>query len=198
MSRYEPDSGDISLSLPPSASSRHLPSHERDITSPTPQRLYGKTLFSRNVESGPSTPRASNFPSDIEPSTPTPGPSTWPEPPRASSAAPSPSNLIARRTSRSTSINRSKSLSVKLPSTSPRSALESTPPARTPSARIGWNRQPGEARPPPLVSDTVARKMSRWVKEIVVCNFDLEKGPVVERRAVGRRWGPGEKENVYV
>lgn len=46
------------------------------------------------------------------------------------------------------------------------------------------------------MSEDVARKMGRWVKEIVVCNFDLERGPVVERRAGGRRWGLGEKENV--
>jgi hypothetical protein len=38
--------------------------------------------------------------------------------------------------------------------------------------------------------------MERWVKEIVVCNFDLERGPVVERRVMGRRWGSGERENV--
>lgn len=47
-----------------------------------------------------------------------------------------------------------------------------------------------------MVEEGVRQKMERWVKEIVVCNFDLERGPVVERRAVGRRWGPGEKENV--
>jgi len=51
-------------------------------------------------------------------------------------------------------------------------------------------------RPPPLVDDETARQMARWVKEIVVCNFDLERGPVVERRVIGRRWGPGLKENV--
>jgi hypothetical protein len=62
--------------------------------------------------------------------------------------------------------------------------------------RIGWARKPGDPRPPPLVTPEVRERMSRWVKEIVVCNFDLERGPVVERRALGRRWGPGEKENV--
>jgi hypothetical protein len=46
------------------------------------------------------------------------------------------------------------------------------------------------------VDEKTARRMDRWVKEIVVCNFDLERGPVVERRAVGRRWGPGLKANV--
>lgn len=51
-------------------------------------------------------------------------------------------------------------------------------------------------RAPPLVDEKTARRMDRWVKEIVVCNFDLERGPVVERRAVGRRWGPGLKANV--
>ncbi|TXT06632.1 uncharacterized protein COLE_05963 [Cutaneotrichosporon oleaginosum] len=51
-------------------------------------------------------------------------------------------------------------------------------------------------RPPPLIDDDTASRMARWVKEVVVCNFDLERGPVVERRAGGRRWGPGVKENV--
>jgi hypothetical protein len=49
-----------------------------------------------------------------------------------------------------------------------------------------------------LITPEVARRVGRWVKEVVVCNFDLERGPVVERRIIGRRWGPGEKENVYV
>ncbi|KAK8853233.1 hypothetical protein IAR55_003935 [Kwoniella newhampshirensis] len=65
-----------------------------------------------------------------------------------------------------------------------------------PSSRLGWTRRPGEPRPPPMVNEMTSRKMSRWIKEVVVCNFDLERGPVVERRAGGRRWGPGEKENV--
>lgn len=38
--------------------------------------------------------------------------------------------------------------------------------------------------------------MSRWVEEIVTCNFDLDRGPVVERRMMGREWGKGEKANV--
>lgn len=71
-----------------------------------------------------------------------------------------------------------------------------SPVARTPSMKLGWSRRPGDPRPPPLVNPFVALKMSRWIKEIVVCNFDLERGPVVERRVIGRRWGPGEKENV--
>ncbi|OCF38214.1 hypothetical protein I316_00439 [Kwoniella heveanensis BCC8398] len=74
--------------------------------------------------------------------------------------------------------------------------MSATSSRATPTSKIGWSRRPGEPRPPPLVSDGTANKMSRWVKEVVVCNFDLERGPVVERRAGGRRWGPGEKENV--
>ncbi|KAI9634049.1 uncharacterized protein MKK02DRAFT_17619 [Dioszegia hungarica] len=102
-----------------------------------------------------------------------------------------------RRVSSSTSIhslNRSRSLGNRLSVPS-----ESSPTRngnRTPSMRLGWSRRPGEPRPPPMVEEGVRQKMERWVKEIVVCNFDLERGPVVERRAVGRRWGPGEKENV--
>lgn len=75
------------------------------------------------------------------------------------------------------------------------SAMSATVGKSTPSTRLGWHRRPGE-RPPPLVNPMVAERMGRWIKEIVVCNFDLERGPVVERRMLGRRWGPGEKENV--
>jgi hypothetical protein len=48
-----------------------------------------------------------------------------------------------------------------------------------------------------LPQETVAG-MQRWVHEIVVCNFDLDRGPVVEHRMAGRAWGKGEKENVSV
>lgn len=113
---------------------------------------------------------------------------------------------IPRRISSSTSthsLNRSRSLGNRLSVPGAKSAVGSetnhSPTrngARTPSMRLGWSRRPGEPRPPPMVEQGVRRRMERWVKEIVVCNFDLERGPVVERRAVGRRWGPGEKENV--
>ncbi|KIR34079.1 hypothetical protein I352_03312 [Cryptococcus deuterogattii MMRL2647] len=109
---------------------------------------------------------------------------------------------LARRTP--SSLGRSRSLNVHVPSADmPHYQLGSSPTPTsatsvcpTPSDKIGWTRRPGEPRPPPLMSEDVARKMGRWVKEIVVCNFDLERGPVVERRAGGRRWGFGEKENV--
>ncbi len=38
--------------------------------------------------------------------------------------------------------------------------------------------------------------MQRWVEEIAVCNFDLDRGPVVDYRMAGRPWGKGEKDNV--
>lgn len=46
-----------------------------------------------------------------------------------------------------------------------------------------------------LPSD-VSEKMQRWVQEIVVCNFDIDRGPMVERRMIGRPWGKGERANV--
>jgi hypothetical protein len=42
----------------------------------------------------------------------------------------------------------------------------------------------------------VAGKMQRWVQEVVVCNFDIDRGPIVERRMIGRPWGKGERANV--
>lgn len=42
----------------------------------------------------------------------------------------------------------------------------------------------------------VAQKMQRWVQEVVVCNFDIDRGPIVERRMIGRAWGKGERANV--
>lgn len=47
-----------------------------------------------------------------------------------------------------------------------------------------------------FVDPDVATKMKRWVQEIAVCNFDLDRGPVVERRMTGRPWAKGEKANV--
>lgn len=130
------------------------------------------------------------------------------ENPSQSAIAPHPTQPPARRTP--SSLGRSRSLNVRMPSAMPSAntsyhqlgasstPLSATEVCPTPSDKIGWARRPGEPRPPPLVGEDVARKMGRWIKEIVVCNFDLERGPVVERRAGGRRWGLGEKENVYV
>ncbi|KAK4685933.1 hypothetical protein P7C73_g4202, partial [Tremellales sp. Uapishka_1] len=66
----------------------------------------------------------------------------------------------------------------------------------SPKLNLPQNHAKRRAAPSPLLDEETSRNMSRWVKEIVVCNFDLERGPVVERRAAGRRWGVGEKENV--
>lgn len=90
---------------------------------------------------------------------------------------------------RSRSLNMHKKLPQLFTSTSAKSPLSATD-------RIGYSRRPGDPRPPPLITPAIARKVGRWIKEMVVCNFDLERGPVVERRIIGRRWGPGEKENV--
>ncbi|OWZ36028.1 hypothetical protein C356_04888 [Cryptococcus neoformans c45] len=128
------------------------------------------------------------------------------ENPSQSAIAPHPTQPPAKRTP--SSLGRSRSLNVRMPSAMPSAdtsyhqlgasstPLSATEVCPTPSDKIGWARRPGEPRPPPLVGEDVARKMGRWIKEIVVCNFDLERGPVVERRAGGRRWGLGEKENV--
>ena len=92
---------------------------------------------------------------------------------------------------RSRSLNMHKKLPQLFTRTSAKSPLSATD-------RIGYSRRPGDPMPPPLITPEIARKVGRWIKEMVVCNFDLERGPVVERRIIGRRWGPGEKENVYV
>lgn len=141
-------------------------------------------------------------------SSPTAGPSRYFDPettPTRSRESPLPGPTPRRTSSNSSthSLNRSRSLGNRLAIPSSSASASTTPSptdgrngARTPSMRLGWSRRPGEPRPPPMVELGVRRRMERWVKEIVVCNFDLERGPVVERRAVGRRWGPGEKENV--
>ncbi|KAL7418405.1 hypothetical protein Q5752_006863 [Cryptotrichosporon argae] len=138
------------------------------------------------------------------PSSSAPGMSTLTARPDALRTPPAPRPVPVPRTS---SISRSRSLNVRIPSSGSGSPSAASPPgpgqpasavaARgSPSLRLGSARRPGEPRPPPLVGTDVARRVGRWVKEVVVCNFDLERGPVVERRALGRRWGPGEKENV--
>lgn len=268
------DSGDISLSIPLSQSSPQLssilrdtgPSNHRDVPSPTPQRLFGKTLWNRTVSvpvsassssssittvrgdgsrgmtssvslndddeddlrtpgrsSARSKGKRKEIPrqaashgdegseeSDLTPigeSTfwgPGPGPGDRPSSARsaADNSPPSALHPFARRTSSSSTLTRSRSLNVRLPSadlsisTDRNGKGPSSATAATPSMRLGWSRRPGEPRPPPLVGGSVVEKMGRWVKEIIVCNFDLERGPVVERRVMGRRWGPGEKENV--
>ncbi|WWC64585.1 uncharacterized protein I303_107196 [Kwoniella dejecticola CBS 10117] len=190
-------------------------SRERDVSvpAPAPQRLFGKSLFSRSPqppslpEEGPSVRPSSASSSSVrtvslndEPilESPQAGPSTI-----TSSSSTSSGNSRPSTTRRQSSgLGRSRSLNVKLPSldtqvnrsASPMSATSRN--MTTPTNKLGWSRRPGEPRPPPLVSESVSKRMSRWVKEVVVCNFDLERGPVVERRAGDRRWGPGEKENV--
>lgn len=64
----------------------------------------------------------------------------------------------------------------------------SSPPLSSP-------RSPGGPAVQFLDPETTSR-MRRYVEEIVTCNFDLDRGPVVERRMLGRQWGKGEKANV--
>jgi len=195
MSELESDAGDISLL----SSTTFRPPRHFEAVSPTPQRLLSKSLWSSST--APLNNKSHGVDAN-EPSTPPlAGPSHRPSSTAPSSSfnqesnsTPRPTPRMAnRRTSSSNSITRSRSLNIKSP---PIDFDSTTTPTRTPSMRLGWSRRPGEPRPPPLIKDDVGRKMRRWVKEIVVCNFDLERGPVVERRAVGRRWGQGEKENV--
>ena len=100
-----------------------------------------------------------------------------------------------------TSLSRSRSLNLRIPipdqSSQPASAHPSTRPrpSFTPLSPTRSTLRPS-TRQGPLINEEIAQRMSRWIKEIVVCNFDLERGPVVERRVGSRRWGPGEKENV--
>ncbi|WVO12525.1 hypothetical protein L204_100125 [Cryptococcus depauperatus] len=152
-------------------------------------------------ESGPSTPRWRADQQNLEPR-----PASVQPPRNIKTLDYIPFPVKAPTTRRiSSSLGRSRSLNVRMPSVdlstqtfdkgkeTPMSATNSR---LTPTSKTGWSKRPGEPRPPPLMSNDIAQRMSRWVKEIVVCNFDLERGPIVERRARGRRWGPGEKENV--
>ena len=196
MSDFDSDTGDISLSLPSSSFSNFPQARAHDIPSPTPQRLLGKSLRSNSI----SHLQSVAFDDNEVSLTPHAGPSHRPCSAALRPEADSTPTPLYRRTSSSGSLTRSRSLSVRIPtvdlSSSPPSRGPASATSRTPSMRLGWTRRPGEPRPPPLVTEEVGKKMGRWVKEVVVCNFDLERGPVVERRAMGRRWGPGEKDNV--
>jgi hypothetical protein len=189
-SRYDPhldfDSGDGDLSIPGSMTSPQLGTFSSRSRHPidashTPTR--SNTIASRssqfhtaNSEAGPSRTHSARPPS----------PST----PGRRNGQP-----VMERTEsqiqRSRSLNTHKKLPQLFTNTSAKSPLSATD-------RLGYSRRPGDPRPPPLITPGIAKKVGRWFKEMVVCNFDLERGPVVERRIIGRRWGPGEKENVYV
>lgn len=202
MSSYEPDTGDISLSLPNSR--MDIPSTSRlgqipqprtpDVIVPVPERL-NRTLWNRSNAAGLGLGRADN-PSSDSLETVGAGPSTMTmNTDRRGSESrylkhldPFDSPSSSMQLQRSRSLNDKTSLG---PSTSGSSIS-----APSPSSKLGWARRPGEPRPPPLLDSRAGGSMARWIKEIVVCNFDLERGPVIERRVVGRRWGPGEKENV--
>lgn len=53
---------------------------------------------------------------------------------------------------------------------------------------------PGPASP--LIADDTIQRMRRWVYDIVVCNFDLETGPVIDRSVLRPLRGKREKENL--
>lgn len=194
--RYDPsldlDSGD--LSIPGSMSSPQLGSrhsahpvpdgHRRVVISPTPRRIDS---FSHTVQASPDPhANAQAGPSRIHSARP---PSPTP-PPGSSVRAPA-LDRLGSHIQRSQSLKTRKQLPNLSTNTSAKSPLSATD-------RLGYSRRPGDPQPPPLIATEVANRVGRWVKEVVVCNFDLERGPVVERRIMGRRWGPGEKENVYV
>jgi hypothetical protein len=192
-SRYDPsldlDSGDLSIPgsmTSPQISLRATPrAHRRDVSSPTLRRT---NFFSQNVE-GPQ--------GDVD-TTPQAGPSRThsarppsPTPPSDQHARGSAFDRLGSQVKRSQSLKTRKQLPNLFTNTSAKSPLSATD-------RLGYSRRPGDPRPPPLITPEISKRVGRWVKEMVVCNFDLERGPVVERRIMGRRWGPGEKENVYV
>ena len=210
--RYDPsldiDSGDLSLpnalgspqygTLLPSRTSRR--DHRRDVSSPTAQRSYTPSLHEQSRISTASPAQSYSSESQAGPSRASSArpPSPSPMPSESSHRTPVPSRLTGNGSAngnggvhRSQSLNTHKRLSSLNTNTSAKSPLSATD-------RLGYTRRPGDPRPPPLITPNVSGRMERWIKEIVVCNFDLERGPVVERRVIGRRWGPGEKENVYV
>lgn len=204
---FAEDSGDISLSLPASEAPLAAPQlRSREVSTPVPQRLLGKGLWPQHhgtQRSASAHPPATE--SDMGerrhlagegwgPPSPSTSPPLQAGGPDSSSSTPT---VSSRR-----QLTRSRSLNVKIPSVDlsqgPRDVSSATT-ATTPHSSLG---RPGAApsthspRPPPLIDDDTATRMSRWVQDIIVCNFDLERGPVVERRAGGKRWGPGVKENV--
>lgn len=209
----------------PIAAAERQPPRPRDVSTPAPQRLLGKGLLEphasgvpqRSASAAPSTPHREQG-SSVErplsavqngtrhPSSTSTATSSAHPPSTPTISINTPTSLAARRPG----VTRSRSLSVKIP-TVDLASRGNDPASATVTSSATTSAGPfakklldpntssplvASPRPPPLVDDDCAQKMSRWVKEIVVCNFDLERGPVVERRAVGRRWGTGEKENV--
>jgi len=189
-SRYDPgldfDSGDGDLSIASSMTSPQLGTYSSRSQyaldmSKTPTR--SNTIASRssqfnnaNSEAGPSRTHSARPPSPF-----TPGRSNGDSIPSM--------ERTESQVQRSRSLNMHKKLPQLFTKTSAKSPLSATD-------RLGYSRRPGDPRPPPLITPEIARKVGRWIKEMVVCNFDLERGPVVERQIIGRRWGPGEKENM--
>lgn len=191
-SHYDPsldfDSGDGDLSIAGSMSSPGLgtfPSRSRHPLDTAKIPARSNTIASRssqfnpvNSEAGPSRTHSARPPS---PSTPG----------RHNGHSMPTMERTESQIQRTRSLNTHKKLPQLFTKTSAKSPLSATD-------RLGYSRRPGDPRPPPLITPVIARKVGRWIKEILVCNFDLERGPVVERQIIGRRWGPGEKENVYV
>lgn len=197
-------------------------SSRRDVTSPVPQRMMqkrwsaslGASAHQQRTASAalpePTNGDSSSYaPRNSTSTGPSPAPSLTPSATHSRGGAPHAAGTASTTGRRG--VTRSHSLSVRIPSVdlSGKTEFQSAASATAAQSPNAWeDERPADdddtpmekplpsPRPPPLVDDKTAAAMSRWVKEVVVCNFDLERGPVVERRAVGRRWGPGEKENV--
>ncbi|EIW72107.1 hypothetical protein TREMEDRAFT_41513 [Tremella mesenterica DSM 1558] len=200
ISDFDSDAGDISLSVPSSSNSiflstfaPHEPSRLPFQTHHPTGKLHPNPLLHPNETVSP-TPLAKPMTAVDEDEVSTPRP--WLPKPQHVEEDMDPVTPTKFTRQFSGSLGRSKSLNIRLPSIDLPVPGPVSSSSYEPKERMAWNRRPGEARPPPLLDDDLGRRMGRWIQEIVVCNFDLERGPVVERRAVGRRWGPGEKENV--
>lgn len=211
------DSGDISLSLSGrSDADVPLAARTHEYIMPVPQRASASNPPSSGEQRGPGvagTMRSSSArpdrlaEGDVAERPRSATSSNWrPDSPssaeltpvplrKAQHLSPSPSSPLSPLHNRS--ITRSRSLNVRIPSVDLTAKVaQSATSATHAELAIPIAHAAPSPRPPPLIDDDTAHKMARWVKEIVVCNFDLERGPVVERRAGGRRWGHGVKENV--
>lgn len=214
----EDDSGDISLSLraderPLAAGALHefsMPVARRAASSSATdgaKRWPGVSGTMRSSSARPERvpegdvaerPRSatSSHCRSPSPGSSSPSPTRTPVPSRLRASPASPSSPLSPLHNRR--ITRSRSLNVRIPSVDLTAKAAQSATSATHELAVPIAPPAPSPRPPPLIDDETAHSMARWVKEIVVCNFDLERGPVVERRAGGRRWGPGVKENVYV
>ncbi|BEJ13683.1 hypothetical protein CspHIS471_0308570 [Cutaneotrichosporon sp. HIS471] len=179
---HDDDSGDISLSRPadkrPLAAGPAMPIPRNPKSSGIMRSSSVRLDRPPDGDVGERARSTTGYRATASPS-PSPSPTATPTPRRQVSESPL-SPLHARRMTRSRSLN-VRIPSIDLTAKSVQSSTSATYLAPEISAPAP------SPRPPPLIDDETASRMARWVKEIVVCNFDLERGPVVERRAGGRR-----------